>query len=181
MNEVSVFRLYVLRAMYLFIVVGLGVYLWPGVLNPRKHWELMEGMASCMLAAFSLLCILGLRFPLQMLPVLLWEVVWKTLWLMLVPLPQWMGRPCRRFDQALDLCHIHGRARLHRHSLALCICALRESARRSLAVTSRIEREYKFIRYVPFATRTARCDVPFGALWPQNDQQHKRRIMCPAT
>ena len=25
MNEVSVFRLYVLRAMYLFIVVGLGV------------------------------------------------------------------------------------------------------------------------------------------------------------
>lgn len=91
MNEVSVFRLYVLRAMYLFIVVGLGVYLWPSVLNPRKHWELMEGMASCMLAAFSLLCILGLRFPLQMLPVLLWEVVWKTLWLILVPLPQWMG------------------------------------------------------------------------------------------
>ena len=48
-------------------------------------------MASCMLAAFSLLCMLGLRFPLQMLPVLLWEVLWKTLWLMLVPLPQWMG------------------------------------------------------------------------------------------
>jgi hypothetical protein len=46
-------------------------------------------MASCMLAAFSLLCLLGLRYPLQMLPVLLWEVVWKTLWLILVPLPQW--------------------------------------------------------------------------------------------
>jgi hypothetical protein len=89
MNEVSLFRLYVLRAMYLFIAVGLGVYLWPGVLNPQKHWELMEGQASCMLAAFSLLCVLGLRFPLQMLPVLLWEVTWKTLWLMLVPLPQW--------------------------------------------------------------------------------------------
>ena len=91
MNEVSVFRLYVLRAMYLFIVVGLGVYLWPDILNPRKHWELMEGMASCMLAAFSLLCILGLRFPLQMLPVLLWEVFWKTLWLIRFPLRQWMA------------------------------------------------------------------------------------------
>ena len=91
MNEVSLFRLYILRGMYLFIVVGLGIYLWPSILNPGKHWELMEGMASCMLAAFSLLCMLGLRFPLQMLPVLLWEVVWKTLWLMLVPLPQWMG------------------------------------------------------------------------------------------
>ena len=68
MNDVSLFRLYVLRAMYLFIVAGLGVYLWPGVLNPQKHWELREGMESCMLAAFSLLCLLGLRFPLQMLP-----------------------------------------------------------------------------------------------------------------
>ena len=51
MNEVSLFRLYVLRAMYFFIVVGLGFYLWPGVLNPEKRWDLMEGEASCMLAA----------------------------------------------------------------------------------------------------------------------------------
>ncbi len=91
MNEVSLFRLYGLRAMYLFIAAGLGVYLWPGVLDPAKHWELMQGQASCMLAAFSLLCVLGLRYPLQMLPVLLWEVVWKTLWLAIVPMPQWMA------------------------------------------------------------------------------------------
>jgi len=98
MNRVSLFRLYVLRAMYLFIVVGLGVYLWPSVIDPDRHWELMQGQASCMLAAFSLLCILGLRYPLQMLPVLLWEVVWKTLWLMLVPLPQWMAG---RIDESI--------------------------------------------------------------------------------
>jgi len=98
MHDVSLFRLYVLRAMYLFIVAGLGVYLWPGVLDPNKHWELMQGQASCMLAAFSLLCLVGLRYPLQMLPVLLWEVIWKTLWLVLVPLPQWMAG---RLDQSL--------------------------------------------------------------------------------
>jgi hypothetical protein len=91
MNEVSLFRLYVLRAVYLYIVVGLAVYLWPGVLDPEKHWELNEGLASCMLAAFSLCCLLGLRYPMQMLPVLVWEVVWKTLWLVIVPLPQWMA------------------------------------------------------------------------------------------
>ena len=134
MSEVLLFRLYVLRAMYLFIVVGLGVYLWPGVLNPEKHWELMEGQASCMLAAFSLLCILGLRFPLQMLPVLLWEVLWNTLRLTR-SVTAMEGRPCRRVDQALDLCRIPGRARLYRHSLALCVCALRESAWRSLAIS----------------------------------------------
>jgi hypothetical protein len=77
--------------MYLFIVVGLGTYLWPGIVDPHQRWALNEGQASCMLAAFSLLCALGIRYPLQMLPVLLWEVVWKTLWLAIVPFPQWMS------------------------------------------------------------------------------------------
>jgi hypothetical protein len=89
MHEVSIFRLYGLRAMYLLIVVGLGVVVWPGVIHPSHPWELMEGSVACMLAAFSALSVLGLRYPLQMLPLLLWELVWKTLWLGIVALPQW--------------------------------------------------------------------------------------------
>jgi hypothetical protein len=99
MHEVSVFRLYILRAMYLFIVVGLGVFLWPEILNPERHWALAQGESTCMLAAFSLLCMLGLRYPMQMLPVLLWETVWKTLWLLLVPFPQWRAG---HIDKALQ-------------------------------------------------------------------------------
>jgi hypothetical protein len=91
MKDVSLLRLYVMRALYLFIVLGLGTFLWPDVIDPAKHWSLQQGFASCMLAAFSLCCLLGLRYPLQMLPVLLWEVIWKTLWLMIVVLPQWMA------------------------------------------------------------------------------------------
>jgi hypothetical protein len=91
MTDVSLFRLYVLRALYLFVVLGLGTFLWPDVIDPARHWSLQEGFASCMLAAFSLCCVLGLRYPLQMLPVLLWEMIWKTLWLMLVVLPQWLA------------------------------------------------------------------------------------------
>jgi len=91
MNEVTLFRLYVLRAMYLFLVVGLAVYVWPGIVSPERHWELLEGQTTCMLGAFSLLCAVGIRYPLQMLPVLLWELVWKTMWLLLVPLPQWLA------------------------------------------------------------------------------------------
>jgi hypothetical protein len=89
MNEISSFRLYVLRALYLFIVVGLGLVVWPGFIHQSQHWEFMEGTVSCMLAAFSLLCALGLRYPLQMLPILLWETLWKTIWLGVVALPQW--------------------------------------------------------------------------------------------
>jgi hypothetical protein len=89
MNDISSFRLYLLRGIYLFIVVGLGAFIWPGILRNHNHWQLMQGETLCMLAAFSLLCLLGLRYPLQMIPVLLWEVLWKTLWLLLVPFPQW--------------------------------------------------------------------------------------------
>lgn len=88
MNPVPLFRLYVLRALYLLVVVGLGIQVWPDFFHPAK-WGLFEGVVTCMLASFSLLCILGIRYPLQMLPVLLWEVVWKTLWLGFVALPQW--------------------------------------------------------------------------------------------
>jgi hypothetical protein len=90
-SEVSLFQLYLLRALYLFIVVGLGTQVWPDVINPERHWAVIEGQVNCMLAAFSLCCLLGLRYPLQMIPVLLWEVMWKTLWLGIVPLPQWLA------------------------------------------------------------------------------------------
>lgn len=89
MNEVSLSRLYVLRAMYLLVVVGLGIVLWPGIIQHDKPWELARGTVICMMATFSLMCAFGLRYPLQMLPILLWEALWKTLWLGIVALPQW--------------------------------------------------------------------------------------------
>ena len=89
MNEVSLFRLYLLRALYLLIIVGLGIVVWPGVVHQEQPWELNEGVVACMLAAFSALSVLGLRYPLQMLPILLWELVWKSIWLIVVALPLW--------------------------------------------------------------------------------------------
>lgn len=91
MNEVSLFRLYSLRALYLLVVVGLGITVWPGVIYHEKPWELKEGVVECMKFAFSALSVLGLRYPLQMLPLLLWELVWKLTWLIVVALPLWFS------------------------------------------------------------------------------------------
>ena len=92
-NEVSLFRLYLLRAQYFFIVLGLAIVRWPEVIQQviyqEKDWELKEGVVVCMLTAFSALLVLGLRYPLQMLPLLLWELVWKSIWLIVVALPLW--------------------------------------------------------------------------------------------
>jgi hypothetical protein len=89
MTQISTLRLYLLRGMYLLIVVGLGTQVWPDLLQNSQSWALMDGVVVCMLVAFSLLAALGLRYPLQMLPILLWELLWKAIWLSVVAMPKW--------------------------------------------------------------------------------------------
>lgn len=101
MNHVSVFQLYLLRAMYLLVVIGLGLSVLPDVFSSAKPfamWSDAETVQTSMLGAFWLLSMLGLRYPLQMLPILLWELVWKTLWLLTVPLPRYLNGT---FDESL--------------------------------------------------------------------------------
>ncbi|USX29419.1 hypothetical protein NHH73_14480 [Oxalobacteraceae bacterium OTU3CINTB1] len=98
MQAVSLTRLYMLRIVYLIIAVGLGLVIWPGVIHHAQPWGVAQGFVNCMLAAFGLLCALGIRYPLQMLPVLLWELTWKTIWLLVVALPAWRAGP---LDQSM--------------------------------------------------------------------------------
>lgn len=95
MNEVSLFRLYLLRAVYLFLAVGLAIFQWPDVIHQaiyqEEPWELMHGVVNCMQVTFGLLVILGIRYPLTMLPLLMWEMIWKSIWLLIVALPLWLS------------------------------------------------------------------------------------------
>jgi hypothetical protein len=86
---ISLFRLYLLRAMYLLMAVGIGISFWPVVLSHPPSWPLMNSIVASMLAALGLLCFAGLRYPLQMLPLLLFEAAWKVVWLTAVALPLW--------------------------------------------------------------------------------------------
>jgi len=89
MTELSTFRLTLLRAAYLLLVIGLGITIWPSILDPSQGWSLMGGVVTCMLGAMSALAIIGLRYPLKMLPLLFFEMTWKTIWLLRVALPLW--------------------------------------------------------------------------------------------
>lgn len=83
------FRLYVLRAAYLLIAVGLAFMVWPKLLNHTNEWAVKHGDTVSLLAGVQLLSILGIRYPLQMLPVLMFEFVWKAVWLLTIALPLW--------------------------------------------------------------------------------------------
>jgi hypothetical protein len=87
--QVSLFRLYLLRGGYLFLGGGLAAWKWPLFIHHHAAWAPMEGVVNCMLAALSILALLGLRYPIQMLPILLFESAWKTIWLTTVALPLW--------------------------------------------------------------------------------------------
>lgn len=89
MTEVSLFRLYLLRAAYLMIALFLISSILPGLIYRTTDWPHMSGVARALLAALGLLALLGLRYPLQMLPLLLFETAWKAIWLLAVGLPLW--------------------------------------------------------------------------------------------
>ncbi len=85
-QEVSLARLYVLRATYLLLVIGLGGMIVPDVVS---HPVISRGVIPSLLGAVWVLAFVGLKYPLQMLPLLMFEFAWKSIWMVAYGLPQW--------------------------------------------------------------------------------------------
>ena len=133
-RPVSLPRLYFLRLGYLVIAVGIALTKWPLLVNHPQPWPLFEGVVTSMLVALSLLWFLGVRYPLKMLPVLLFELGWKLIWTATVVLPLWRARSagCSHAPGVLRL--PGGPDRGRRHPLALCGHSVRDGARRPVAL-----------------------------------------------
>jgi hypothetical protein len=89
MHEVSLFRLYTLRICYLILAAGLGLYMWPIVIHHTSDLAVAHGIQYSLFAGLGLTAVLGLRYPVQMLPLLLFEFIWKTIYLLAFALPLW--------------------------------------------------------------------------------------------
>ena len=88
-DEVSLFRLYTLRAAYFIMAAGLGVFVWPSVIRHSNEFAIAHGAEVAMLAGLGAIAALGLRYPVQMLPLLLFEVTWKAIYLVAFAYPAW--------------------------------------------------------------------------------------------
>ena len=94
-EEVSRGRLYLMRFTYLLNAIVIGFGAWSGLLGQRtliytgKPWDLIYGVAFSLYAAYALLMLLGVRFPLRMLPLLQLQISYKLIWLIAVAYPLW--------------------------------------------------------------------------------------------
>lgn len=82
-------RLNLMRGGYFLMFIGLALTKWPELLA-HDPWELKQGTVVTIFVALSVLAFAGLRYPQKMLPILLFEVAWKLLWLGVVALPLWL-------------------------------------------------------------------------------------------
>ena len=85
-RRLPAYRLNLMRVGYLVMGVGLVVFRWPSLIG-ASSLPVMEGAVVSLMVALSLFAFLGLRYPVGMLPILLFEGLWKVIWLATVGLP----------------------------------------------------------------------------------------------
>ena len=88
---VSTLRLYLLRALYLLMFVGQASIQLPILMSRGGEVSFWQGVGASMLLSMALLSAIGIRYPLQMLPLLFFEFAWKLTWMVAVFLPRWSG------------------------------------------------------------------------------------------
>ena len=87
-HEVSLVRLYVMRATAVAGAIALGSDILPALAWPDP---VGRGMITAILGGLCAMCLIAIRYPLKMVPILLFEFVWKLIWLLRFGLPQWLA------------------------------------------------------------------------------------------
>jgi hypothetical protein len=82
------YRVNLMRVGYAVMALGLVALKWPiFIRGEAAALPVYEGVVAALLTAMSLLAFLGLRYPVQLLPLLVFESAWKLLWLAAVAVP----------------------------------------------------------------------------------------------
>jgi hypothetical protein len=88
---VATWQINAMRIMFLLMAVVMGSVVWEQMLFKSADWHWGLGVAKSMLAALALMSLLGVRYPLQMLPLMMYEVAWKTVWMLFIALRAWLN------------------------------------------------------------------------------------------
>lgn len=84
-------RVHLLRFAFLVMALGLGATQWPLLAAIGPSYAHLNAVVICLFSALGLLALVGVFKPLDMLPIMLFEMCWKAAWLALVGIPAWLG------------------------------------------------------------------------------------------
>jgi hypothetical protein len=82
-------QIYLLRTFYFLVAAFVGTDAWTTVLTHQGPWDHVRAVAWCMWVAYATMSVLGLIHPLRMLPLMIFVIFYKTLWLAVVAYPLW--------------------------------------------------------------------------------------------
>jgi hypothetical protein len=99
-SGVPLWRLYTLRLCYLILAGGLGLYVWPSVIQHTPEFAGARGIQSSLLAGLGATALLGFRYPIKMIPLLLFELIWKIIYLTAFALPLWRAHQITDTERA---------------------------------------------------------------------------------
>ena len=83
-------KIYLLRLVFALTFLFVGMDSWTTILQHEGAWKPLEAVAFCVWASYSALSFLGLLHPLKMLPLVLFQIFYKTIWLIIVAYPLWV-------------------------------------------------------------------------------------------
>mgnify|MGYP003498230173 CR=1 FL=1 len=67
---VATWQISAMRFLFLLMAFVMGGFVWTQLLFESADWDVMRGLAKSMLAALALMSLLGVKYPLQMLPLM---------------------------------------------------------------------------------------------------------------
>lgn len=80
-------RLHIMRGLFFLNFISLAFDNWSTILFPKEQMDTLTGVTISFWASFSLLNLIGVRFPLKMIPILLLQLLYKSAWLIGTYLP----------------------------------------------------------------------------------------------
>jgi hypothetical protein len=82
-------NIYLLRLLFVLVFLFVGYDSWTSILKHVGPWDHVRAAALCMWAAYSVLSLIGIFYPLKMIPLVMFEILYKIIWLIIVAYPLW--------------------------------------------------------------------------------------------
>ncbi len=83
-------NIYLLRLLFTLMFLGLSYESWSYIFNHTGPWDNIHAAARVMWGSYAIISFIGILRPLKMLPIVLFEIVYKTAWLFVVAYPLWV-------------------------------------------------------------------------------------------